>query len=149
MDKYLGDGLLAVFETEGTAGSARAALHAATGIGTALEQFNHDLAAERAPPVRIGMGLHLGTLVLGEIGAAGAAPRTIIGDTVNIASRLEAKTKELDATALVSRELLEAAGVDCHALDLVTVELRGVAGPVQALPVRSLPSLAALPGLPD
>ncbi len=147
VDKYLGDGLLAVFETEDETSSARAALRAAADIGTALEQFNRDLAIERAPSVRIGMGLHLGTLVLGEIGAAGAAPRTIIGDTVNIASRLEAMTKELNVVALVSRDLLEAAGARLDGLDLVALDLRGVSGPIRALPVPDPGVLAALPGL--
>ena len=133
IDKYLGDGLLAVFETADETSSARAALKAAAGIGAALVTFNRTLAAEGAPPVAIGMGLHLGDLVLGEIGAAGNAPRTLIGDTVNTASRLEGKTKELKVELLVSEPLLQSAGYETAGLDMITLELRGVTAPLRAL----------------
>jgi adenylate cyclase len=135
IDKYLGDGLLAVFETADEATSAQAALKAAAGIGSALITFNKTLAAEGAPPVAIGVGLHLGDLVLGEIGAAGNAPRTLIGDTVNTTSRLEGMTKELKVELLVSEQLLQSAGIDTDGLDLITPELRGVTTPLRALAV--------------
>jgi len=137
IDKYLGDGLLAVFETEDEVTSAQAALKAAAAIGAAVQAFNLTLAAEGAPPVAIGMGLHLGDLVLGEIGAAGNAPRTLIGDTVNTTSRLEGKTKELAVELLVSETLLQTAGYETGGLDLVTPQLRGVTTPMPALAVKS------------
>lgn len=143
VDKYLGDGLLAVFETVDEATSARAALAAASGIGTGLEQFNQGLEQEGAPPVRIGIGLHLGDVVLGEIGA-GRAPRTIIGDAVNTASRLEAKTKELGVPLLATRALLDSAGVETSSHSFITLELRGVDAPVEALAIRDLGEVEAL-----
>lgn len=136
VDKYLGDGLLAVFETEDEHSSARAALKAAADISTALARFNRTLASEDAPAVAIGMGLHLGDLVLGEIGAAGNAPRTLIGDSVNAASRLEGKTKELGVELLISEALLHSAGIDASELDMVTLELRGVIVPLRALALK-------------
>ncbi|WP_333781869.1 adenylate/guanylate cyclase domain-containing protein [Shimia sp. MMG029] len=136
VDKYLGDGLLAVFEQEDEAASARAAMEAAIGISSALVTFNQALRAEKAAPVAIGMGVHLGTLVIGEIGAAQHAPRTIIGDTVNAASRLEGATKELGVELLVSESALRAVGQDVDRLDLEILELRGVSKPVLALPVQ-------------
>lgn len=144
VDKYLGDGLLAVFEQGNEVASAQAALDAAAGIGAALVTFNQTLKAEKAPPVAIGMGLHLGTLVMGEIGAADNAPRTIIGDTVNATSRLEGKTKELAVEALISDELLHAAGYATDHLELVILELRGVAHPMSALPLKQAAKLPEL-----
>ena len=144
VDKYLGDGLLAVFEQGNEADSAQAALNAAAGIGAALATFNQTLKAEKAPPVAIGMGLHLGTLVMGEIGAADNAPRTIIGDTVNATSRLERKTKKLAVEALISEELLKTAGHDTGHLSFVELELRGVADPMAALPVTKAAKLSQL-----
>jgi adenylate cyclase len=144
VDKYLGDGLLAVFETPDETTSAKAALQATAGIRSALIGFNKMLAAEGAPAVAIGIGLHLGDLVLGEIGAAGNAPRTLIGDTVNAASRLEGKTKELAVEVLVSEPLLHSAGVDTATLEMITLELRGVTEPLTAL---ALPIGAPLPSL--
>ena len=133
VDKYLGDGLLAVFEDRNPEASARAGLRAVRGISEALAEFHTRLRMEGAPEVAIGVGLHLGTVVLGEIGARGAAPRTIIGDTVNTASRLEARTKELGVQALISEPVLRAAGVEAGGLSLQSLELRGVAEPLRAL----------------
>ena len=143
VDKYLGDGLLAIYETGTEATSARAALTSVADIGAALAAFNLALQAEGQPARRIGIGLHLGDLVLGEIGAAGNAPRTIIGETVNAASRLEAATKDLSVELLVSAATLKAAGIDPDKLDLVTLDLRGVAQPVQALAVPRALNLPA------
>ncbi len=133
VDKYMGDGLLAVFETSSARTSARAGLKAVAGIAEALAKFNTRLIEEGVPEVAIGVGLHLGTVVLGEIGARGASPRTIIGDTVNTASRLEAHTKTLGAQVLLSEPTLAAAGLDTGAMDLLTLELRGVDHPLKAL----------------
>lgn len=144
VDKYLGDGLLAVFETEDERSSAQAALRATMDISTALAEFNRILASEDAPAVAIGMGLHLGDLVLGEIGAAGNAPRTLIGDTVNTTSRLEGKTKELGVELLISEALLFGAGITVPKHDMVTQDLRGVAVPLRALALKKGSELAGL-----
>lgn len=133
VDKYMGDGLLALFETGSPESSARAALRAATDIGRELAAFNDTLKSEGEPPVRIGIGLHLGEVVLGEIGAADHAPRTLIGATVNATSRLEAKTKELGVELLISRILIETAGHRLPDQDYQSHQLRGVDGPVAAL----------------
>ena len=144
VDKYLGDGLLAVFETEDEKASAQAALKAAENISTALSEFNTKLVEEGGTPVAIGIGLHLGDLVLGEIGAAGNAPRTLIGDSVNTASRLESQTKELGVELLISASLLQAAGHATDGLSLRVLQLRGVSEPLAALPVKQATALPQL-----
>lgn len=144
VDKYLGDGLLAQFEAPDPAASAKAGMDALTRIGEALERLNADLAAEGTDTLRIGVGLHLGELVMGEIGAAGNAPRTIIGETVNAASRLEAKTKDLGVQALISSAVLQAAGIAWEDLPMEALDLRGVREPVQALPVAAMVELRGL-----
>ncbi|MEX0303769.1 MAG: adenylate/guanylate cyclase domain-containing protein, partial [Leisingera sp.] len=141
VDKYLGDGLLALFEAPSPDRSARAALDAAAAIGVALQDFNAGLP-DGEPDVRIGIGIHLGELVLGEIGSAAHAPRTIIGDSVNTASRLEAQTKELGVELLISAQVLQAAGYGTEGFALQQFQLRGVAEPLAALPVEHA---AALP----
>ncbi|WP_210092736.1 adenylate/guanylate cyclase domain-containing protein [Ruegeria sp. HKCCSP346] len=141
VDKYMGDGLLAVFEKPNAAASARAGLQAAIDISHALDEFNAQLEAEGSPGIRIGMGLHLGDLVVGEIGAAGHASKTIIGDAVNVASRLESETKALKVELLVSQELLEAAGVVVPQGDIRLFQLRGVSEPIPALPVTRASTL--------
>jgi adenylate cyclase len=143
VDKYLGDGFLAVFELPDATSSAQAALRAIEDIAQALEGFNATLAREGQSAVAIGIGAHLGDVVLGEIGAAGQAPRTLIGDTVNTASRLEGVTKEHKVQAFVSAPLLHAAGEAVPPAHLHALELRGVSGALPAWPVRDASDMSA------
>lgn len=148
IDKYLGDGFLAVFETKTAGSSAKAALQAVENIAAALVEFNTTLENEGQGPVKIGIGAHLGDVVLGEIGAQGQAPRTLIGDAVNTTSRLEGATKEHQVQAFLSAPLLSAAGFTISDQHMVNLVLRGVADPLSALPIyieTNLPThLAAL-----
>lgn len=144
VDKYMGDGLMAVFEHDNPAQSARAALEAVEGIGRALEAFNTTLDREGSRPVAIGMGVHLGNVVLGEIGAAGQAPRTLIGDAVNTASRLEAETKAQSVEALISEDALSAAGLPVARTEMLSLHLRGREEPLDALAVSKASDLQAV-----
>ena len=144
VDKYMGDGLLALFEMDKPEHSALAGLTAAGNIGVALARFNHLLASEGEEPVRIGMGLHTGTVVLGEIGTTENAPRTLIGSAVNAASRLEAKTKDLGVELLISEQALQAAGMTVPQEMVQSFTLRGVDHPLRALPVAQAASLERL-----
>ncbi|MEO0744618.1 MAG: adenylate/guanylate cyclase domain-containing protein [Pseudomonadota bacterium] len=144
VDKYMGDGLMAVFEQDSPAASARAALRAVEGIGRALDAFNTTLDREGSPPVAIGVGIHLGNVVLGEIGAAGQAPRTLIGDAVNTASRLEAETKAQSVEALISDDALSAAGLPVARTEMLSLQLRGREEPLDALAVPKAADLQAV-----
>lgn len=143
VDKYLGDGFLALFETADAASSARAALRAIEGISNALVTFNATLEREGQSPVAIGIGAHLGDVVLGEIGAAGEAPRTLIGDTVNTASRIEGVTKTHGVQVFISEPLLAAAGHKVPASAMQALELRGLTQPLMAWPVKEATDLSA------
>ncbi|GGX54115.1 adenylate/guanylate cyclase domain-containing protein [Tateyamaria omphalii] len=143
VDKYMGDGLMAVFESATAEISARSAIQAIEGIGKALADFNQRLDSEGSAPVAIGIGVHLGNVVLGEIGAAGHAPRTLIGDTVNIASRLESETKVRGAQVLVSMDTLHAAGLDAAADIVVSLSLRGREAPLEAVPLINAADVSA------
>ena len=144
IDKYLGDGFLALFETPDAQSSAKAALRAVEGMAQALLAFNKTLESEGQSPVAIGIGAHLGEVVLGEIGAAGQAPRTLIGDTVNTASRLEGVTKEFKVQAFISSPLLVAAGHNLPDSALIPLELRGLSTPLQAWPLQDASALTEM-----
>ena len=144
VDKYMGDGLLALFEMDEPEHSAQAGIAAACNIGVALARFNRLLASEGEDPVRIGMGLHTGTVVLGEIGTTENAPRTLIGSAVNAASRLEAKTKDLGVELLISELVIQAAGLSGPLGMMQDFTLRGVDHPVRALPVAQAATLEGM-----
>ena len=92
INKFTGDGLLAVFGapiSQGKAVDARHAIDAALAITNRLEQLNRELSAEQAPPMRVRIGIHAGPVIAGSMGSSTRLEYTVMGDTVNCASRLE------------------------------------------------------------
>lgn len=111
LDKFIGDGVMAIFGLDSEPDVAcRQALDAARRMALALDELNEALAGDLDRPLRIGIGLHAGLAIVGEMGYERAASLTAIGDTVNTASRLEALTKDFAAELVVSDELLERSG---------------------------------------
>ena len=109
LDKYLGDGLMASFGTPNTGQrDAANALAAARAMTVALANWNAMRAARDEPMIRIGIGIHWGPVVLGDIGGDHRLEFATIGDTVNIASRLEHMSRDLDADIVASIDLVEA-----------------------------------------
>ncbi|MBV8188887.1 MAG: adenylate/guanylate cyclase domain-containing protein, partial [Alphaproteobacteria bacterium] len=90
----------------------------------------------------IGIGLHAGMSIVGEMGYERATQLTAIGDTVNTASRLESLTKEFAVELVVSQELLDRAGVDLHAYESHDVEIRGRQEHLQVRAVKDARELA-------
>ena len=155
VDKFIGDGIMALFGVDrDLAAACRQALAAARAMAFALEQLNHELAHDLREPLRIGIGLHVGPAILGQMGYRRATALTAIGDTVNVAARLEALTKEFDVQMVVSTRLAEHAGVDLGAFEERRIEIRGrrrplrvrLIGDARALPLEVTP--VALAGTP-
>jgi adenylate cyclase len=105
LDKYLGDGLMAYFGAPvEQADHAERAVRCALDMQQALAAMNADLASRREPPLRMGIGIHTGSVILGDIGADRRREFTIIGDTVNVAARVEQLTKVVGADILATEE---------------------------------------------
>jgi len=103
LDKFVGDGVVALFGIErGPQTGAKNALMAARAMMENLDELNASLAGELVSPLQIGIGIHVGPAIVGEMGYGSATSLTAIGDTVNTASRLEAATKELGVPMVVS-----------------------------------------------
>ena len=103
VDKYLGDGVLALFPGE----PAQAVL-AATQVQRQIARYNHGRRQAGYRQVRVGIGLHYGTLMLGTIGTVDQMQTTVISDDVNVASRLEGMTKTFDINVVVSGSVVAA-----------------------------------------
>jgi adenylate cyclase len=126
VDKFIGDGVMAVFGLNGRAELASAqALDAARRMAVALEVFNAQHVAELKSPFRIGIGIHFGPVIVGEMGFAPALSLTVIGDTVNTASRLESATKEENCQLLVSEIVARAAALPPDLGRRCDITLRG------------------------
>lgn len=110
IDKFIGDGAMIVFGVpEPGATDARAALACACDIVAAIGEWNRDRTTRGDPPVAVGVGGHLGPAFCGAVGDETRLEFTVIGDTVNVASRLEAATKIQGYALIVSRQMLAAA----------------------------------------
>ncbi|MGH9943470.1 MAG: adenylate/guanylate cyclase domain-containing protein [Pyrinomonadaceae bacterium] len=108
LDKYIGDGLMALFGAPAsTPDDAVNALAAAAEMQRRLVGVNEELRAENLPAIQIGIGLHTGEATVGYIGSERRTEYTAIGDTVNLASRLEANARA--GQILVSEAVAQAA----------------------------------------
>ncbi|MDP1613198.1 MAG: adenylate/guanylate cyclase domain-containing protein [Sulfuritalea sp.] len=111
VDKYVGDGLMATFGLpQPLPAPQRNALEAAQDLLLRVDRLNAELAAEGIAPLKIGIGIHSGEVLAGDVGSRQRREFSVIGDAVGIASRLEAMTKEYPHPVICSGEV--AAAVD-------------------------------------
>lgn len=131
VNKFLGDGFMAVFGAPMPSGNpCGQAVEAALSMLDTVETLSRN---GTVAPTRIGIGLHVGEAVTGNVGSSERKEYTIIGDVVNLASRIEQATKAFGAKLLVSEPVLDALGHDARttAEDLGPVELKGQARPAR------------------
>ncbi len=133
IDKYMGDGMMAVFGLDGDDAEAAcvAALRAAEAMVAALGPINEYVGRFFGETFHIGIGVHYGPAVVGQIGYPGKRQFTAIGDTVNTASRIESATKECGVTVLVSEAVVKAVGDLLGAGRTFDVRLKGKMEPMQ------------------
>jgi adenylate cyclase len=107
LDKYIGDEVMATFGTPAPSPrDAANALACAVAMQEAVARWNNARRASGGPEIRIGVGVHHGPVVLGDIGGEQRFEFAVIGDTVNVASRLERLTRELDLGIVASDALV-------------------------------------------
>ncbi len=148
--KFIGDGIMAVFPHTGDDPRERQALRAVqTGLGLSIiaHHFRNHVHTEYAdrglPEFAIGVGIHTGEVTLCQVGTSGQEDFTAIGDTVNIASRLEGQTKQLGWPVVASDATISAAGdAVIHGAHRI-VHLRGRTKPVLVYEVLGLKNLTA------
>jgi adenylate cyclase len=128
VNKFLGDGFLALF---GAPLQAEDPVHRAVAAGREMLDAMKRINDGSSWPLRIGIGIHFGEVVAGNIGSPRRKEYTVIGDTVNFASRLEALNKEFGSQFLISSAVRDALGKDCPAaVSLGEVPIRGYERPM-------------------
>jgi adenylate cyclase len=129
IDKFIGDGVMALFGLDsGVEAGCREALAAAKGMSERMEALNHALAHDIPEPLRIGIGIHTGPAIVGEMGYGNAISVTAVGDSVNTASRMEALTKTYDCELVISEAVATRSGIDLGPLTHHDIEIRGRVG---------------------
>jgi adenylate cyclase len=126
IDKFIGDGALAIFGLKTPLPQAcRQALNAATRLSQGIRALNQTFEGELDQPLRLAIGLHAGPAIIGEMGYGQATSLTAVGDTINTASRLEGLAKEHNAELAVSVEMVQHAGLDLQGHRRLDISLRG------------------------
>ena len=139
---FNGDGFMALYGTKGDlAQGCRDALRGAIAVSGRLAQINAALASELREPLRAGIGVHAGEAIVGTMGPPAQPIVSALGDTVNVASRLESETKSHQCALVVSAACAKAAGIDLSAFPEHTVQVRGR---VQSVSYYAIADAAAL-----
>jgi len=130
-NQFVGDGVLALFGLDAAPDVAcRQALAAVASIATNIERLNEALADELREPIRFGIGINGGEVVVGDVGYEKRVVFTALGDAVNVAARLQDLTKELDCEVLVSEDVCRRGGLAPGALTAQQVAIRGRVEPL-------------------
>jgi adenylate cyclase len=144
-NQFVGDGMLALFGLSTSRQEAcRQALRAAAMIAANVDELNKFLEHDLREPIRFGIGINGGEVIVGDIGYRDHMVFTALGDAVNVAARLQDMTKSLACEVVVSDEVRAAAGLAADALPQHDVEIRGRNEPMI---VRTIADARTLPAL--
>lgn len=136
VDKFIGDAIMAIWGAPVTRpNDVENALNATLEMRTALQKFNIGRGSKSKPIIRIGMGLNTGDLLAGQIGSNDRLEYTVIGDTVNLASRIEGLNKAFGTDILISENTyaLVKGKYSCVQLDKIKVKGKDEAQRVYAV----------------
>jgi adenylate cyclase len=132
LDKFIGDAIMVVFGAPiPFENNAERAVRAALEMRRALKRYNVDRAAQGLPPIDNGVGITKGDAISGNIGSEQRMDYTVIGDTVNTASRLEGLTKNYDYKILVNEEVYLEVKDKIPCVDLGHAHVKGKEGDVR------------------
>jgi len=149
-NQFTGDGVMALFGIDdGPTLGSRQALVAARAMVRAVGALSGELAGDLPAPLRIGIGVHVGPAVVGQMGWGPSFYLTAVGDTVHVAARLEQATKDSGAELVVSEDVARLAGVDLSAFPRQELAVRNRAGRIDIRIVARVADLPLSPGAGD
>ena len=137
LDKFIGDGTMALFGIEeGPKEGSRNAINAATKMNDELKKLNESLINDLPFPLKMGIGIHTGNVIIGKMGYKHAKNLTAVGDAVNTASRLESLTKELKSQIIISKYTFELSEHQIKDLEEDTVNIVGKNDLIDIIKIR-------------
>lgn len=144
-NQFTGDGVMALFGVGvGAEQGCRHALLAASAMLDSLERLSHTLVEELPEPLRMGIGIHTGPAVVGRMGYEDTTYLTAVGDTVHVASRLEALNKEYEGPLIISEQVAQRAGIDVSAYAAHALTVRNRTEPLTIRVIDEVHQVAAM-----
>jgi adenylate cyclase len=144
-NQFVGDGQLALFGLSATPQTAcRQAIEAAARIAVHIDALNEFLGDDIPEPLRFGIGIHGGEVIIGDIGSQEHTVFTALGDSVNVAARLQDMTKALSCEVVLSQDVLKTAALPAGDLPRVEVPIRGRVEPLVVYTVTKAGMLSAI-----
>lgn len=144
-NQFTGDGVMALFGVgAGADEGCRRALLAAGAMLESLERLSQTLEDELPEPLRMGIGIHTGPAVVGRMGYEDTTYLTAVGDTVHVASRLEALNKEYQGPLIISEQVAQRAGIDVTAYPAHSLTVRNRTEPLTIRVIDNVPQVAAM-----
>jgi adenylate cyclase len=146
INNYMGDGFIALFGTHDSQATVQQAVQAGLEMLKELETLNSHLEMLYHHRLRMGIGIHYGSVVIGEVGARDDRRMTTIGDAVNLAARIEAANKQLGTTLLVSESVYQPLSQQVQVGKVANVILKGKTGEYKLFEIQgfSVPTPAAI-----
>ena len=143
VDKFIGDGVMALFGVEsGPEEGSRQALAAAKVMAEQVDALSQRLAEELDAPLKIGIGIHCGPAVVGRMGYGSSVHLTAIGDTVNVASRLQDATKEFGCQLVISEQVARQSGLNAERFARHELKVRNRSQPLTVFAIDDLQTIA-------
>lgn len=146
-NQFVGDGQLALFGLHTDPQTAcRQAILAAGRISTHVDELNKFLGKDIPEPLRFGVGIHGGEVIIGDIGSHDHTVFTALGDAVNVTARLQDMTKKLACEVVLSDEVRKTAGLPEDTWPPVEVEIRGRVEPMEVYAIKKAQTLTKIVG---
>ncbi len=126
LDKFIGDGIMAIFDKSKSINeNSKNAIISANNISSKMKQLNKEIFSEFSEKIKFGIGIHAGNTIVGMMGYGNNVSETVVGDNVNIASRLESLTKNFECELVVSKYVASNANINTKNLVSKKVKIRG------------------------
>ena len=143
LDKFIGDGIMAIFDgSQSSSENSKNSIKAAKLISKAIKDLNNQMKIDFAEELRFGIGIHKGNTIVGMMGYGETVTETVVGDNVNIASRLEELNKKYKTELVVSKDVLEAAKINTKQFTSEKIKIRGRSGELEIFSLENASKLS-------
>ncbi len=126
LDKFIGDGIMAIFDKSNSINiNSKNAVLSANEISLKMKELNKEIDSEFSKKIKFGIGIHAGNTIVGMMGYGNNVSETVVGDNVNIASRLESLSKKFECELVISKYVANKANMNTIELQPKKVKIRG------------------------